>query len=135
MVNSLGFTPEEVKKGMFNEFLSLLIKQNDEFEHSYNEIHITSDGYCTIVEWDKVPYNHDYGGTFQYVDEEHLVVKEVQMPDGVYEWAVDDDMEKDLIDDFIKDNPEYYKDSFGRWHNKKEEEEFAKMLLEEKKDA
>ena len=132
-MNSVAFTPEEVERGMLKELLDFLIEQNTKFEHSYNEIHICSDGVCQIVEWDKVPYSHEYGGTFQYVDEDHLVVKEFNMPDGCYEWAVDDDMEKEIIDDYLKEHPEYYKDVFGRWRNKEEDEAYKKLVLGEDK--
>ena len=69
--NYQSFRPDDIKTGLLNDLLKLLMDFNERAEDRYMEIHITSDGNCTIVEWDCVPYDHSYGGQFVYqVDEE-----------------------------------------------------------------
>ena len=49
--NSMAFTPEEVKKGLHLKLLNTLLDLNAAREDaSYNDIHIWSDSYCTIID-------------------------------------------------------------------------------------
>ena len=67
-MNSMAFPPEE--KENMKKLLKFLVEDYDSEEY-YNEVHITTDGYCTIVEWDTVPYDRSFGGKFEYVDVDH----------------------------------------------------------------
>ena len=127
-MNTQAFTPEEQQKGLHYKLIEFLMKQNEDMEKCYNEIHITSDGYCIIVEWDKVPYSREYGGTFQYIDEDHVVMKEVRLPDGHYEYAFNEEDEKEIWDTFLKGNPGWVKTSYGTWTNEIENEKFKKLM-------
>lgn len=48
--NSEAFTPEEVAKGLHQKLLNTLLEISKEQEDSHYDIHITSDGYCLIIE-------------------------------------------------------------------------------------
>ena len=65
--NQMAFTPEETEQcADFVKYL-MQIKSSDH----YNEICITSDGYCTIVCWTSKTYNNSYGGgSFEFVEED-----------------------------------------------------------------
>lgn len=127
-VNSVGFTPEEVKKGLHLDLINYLLDYNKKSEHHFNEIHITSDGYCLIVEWVNNNYEYMAYNGFKYVDEDHRIFKRVEFPDNHSEY-LDDDEENEAIEEWIKDNPGWEKDRYGMWHNKKEHE-FAENYFE-----
>ena len=115
----MAFAPEE--KENMKKLLKFLVEDYDS-EDYYNEVHITSDGYCTIVEWELVTYDGLLGGKFEYVDGEHEVLKQLIFPDNHYEYVLDDDEEK-VLEEWLKDNPGYKKNSYGSWY-KEEDEDF-----------
>ena len=119
-VNNVAFTPEEVEKGMVIDFIQFLLEQNKKLERSFNDIHITSDSYCTIVEWIQKRYD-DSDESFEYVDGDHLVVKEIYFPDGHYEWVKTKEEEKERWEEFLKEDPGWYQDSYGTWRHKDDE--------------
>ena len=108
-MNSMAFAPEE--KENMKKLLKFLIEDYDSEEY-YNEVHVTTDGYCTIIEWDTVPYDGGFGGKFEYVDENHEVLKIVHFPDHHYEYVLDCD-EKKVMEEWLKENPDYKGDING----------------------
>ena len=72
--NSMAFTPEEVARGQHLKLLKTLFELNaDKEDASYNDIHIWSDGYCTIIDW--VDYNPVFGGgKFEFVSVEGVIM-------------------------------------------------------------
>ena len=66
--NSMAFTPDEVRKGLLDKFVKTLNDLNQEKEQGFIEYHVTTDGFCTIVEFDDL-YIRDEDDKFQYVDE------------------------------------------------------------------
>lgn len=69
-INKMEFSPKDIDQGELTKFLNTLM--NLDCEHVYNEIHIWSDSYTTIVEWAQVPYG---SVQFQFVDDEHYMEK------------------------------------------------------------
>lgn len=66
--NYMAFTPEEVENGMVASTLTFLLHANKISEDHFNDIHVWSDGYCTIVEWIWKDYSGDLErGSFEYV--------------------------------------------------------------------
>ena len=66
--NSQSFTPEEVEQGLMSDLLNYLLDHNKKAKEQYYDIHITTDGYCTIVEWTDVNYDMEYDeGYFKFV--------------------------------------------------------------------
>ena len=126
--NSMAFTPEEVKKGLHLKLLNTLLELNAEREDaSYNDIHIWSDGYCTIIDW--VDYNPEFGcGKFEFVDSDEYVMYEGQFPDNHIEMCWDEEDFNNRLKDWLKENPGWEKTEYGTWYNKKEQEAFRKML-------
>ena len=108
--NSMAFTPEEVEAGLFQKFLDTLIHYNSNSEKHYCDIHITSDGYCTILEWDCVPFTHEWGGEFKHVGFDEDVVHYVELPNGTSVQSTSEQEDREIITDFEKDHPEYHYD-------------------------
>ena len=127
-MNRKAFVPEEVKKGLLKDLLDYLLNYNLKSKDYYNEIHITTDGYCTIVEWEDVPYDKGWGGTFQYIDESHVVMKEVMFPDNHSEYLFDEE-EQEAIDEWLKENPGWKQNEFGIWYNEVECQQLKEELL------
>lgn len=119
--NSMSFTPEEVKKGLHTSLIDYLISLQYSSEHRFNDIHITSDSYCLIVEWVFVPFDHSYGGSFQYVDEDEHVMREVELPSGGYEFIFADEDPNEYLKDWLKEHPGWTRDHFGHWTYEKPE--------------
>lgn len=65
--NKMTFTPKEAEQCA--DFVKYLMQMKS--ADYYNEICITSDGYCTIVCWTQKSYDDSYGGgSFEFVDED-----------------------------------------------------------------
>lgn len=68
--NKMAFTPEEAEQCA--DFVKYLMQMKS--TDNYNEICITSDGYCTIVCWTQKPYNNSYGGGgFDFINEDQNI--------------------------------------------------------------
>lgn len=121
-VNSVAFTPEEIKQGLHIDLLDYLISHNQKNKNSYYDIHITTDGFCTIVEFATITYGIDDGVEgFVFMDEEHELLKRVEFPDGHYDYFNDDEVD-DAFKKWLADHPEWYKDTNNHWHHKYLEE-------------
>lgn len=85
-MNSQAFTPEQVENGELNDLIEYLLNFNKKSDKSYMDIHITSDSYCTIVEWVEIHYDFKGEcGEFKFVDSDEYVMKEIRFPDGHYD--------------------------------------------------
>lgn len=115
--NSMAFTPEEVKKGKPTELVNFLLSCGD--DASFEEIHITTDGYCTIVEW-MSNYYDEHIQYFPFVDEDHDIVKIVEYPDNSTSYARDDEEAKEMLDEWLKDHPTYKQNEFGGWYDERD---------------
>lgn len=111
--NQVAFTPEEVEKGFHLELLNVLLNYNQKSEKHYNDIHITSDGYCFIIEWDQVPYSHEYGGEFKYVAEDEVVMLEKHFPDNHIELCYNEEDYQEKLAEWLKGNPGWEKTVWG----------------------
>ena len=130
--NYQSFTPEEVEQGFHLEFLNTLLNYNKVSKDHYNDIHLTTDGYCTIIEWETIPYNHEYGGSFKYVGEDEVIMLERHFPDNHTELCYDEEDYQEKLAEWLKENPGWVKTSYGTWTNEIENESFRKLLEGEK---
>ena len=118
-VNSEAFTPEDVEKGLhiqlINTLLSLNNQQSDDLD-GFRDIRITTDGYCTIVEW---CYNIGESG-FEFVDYDERIMKQVELPDNTIEYAFDEEDAKELLANWLEEHPGWTKNQYGRWVHESE---------------
>lgn len=119
--NEMAFTPEEVDRGMHVKLLNYLLSYNADSESNYNDIHITTDGYCTVIQWIDRSFEYDEGGSFEFVDSNQRVMTECELPDNSIVMCYDEDEVKETLDNWLKDNPSYEKNEYGRWVNRDEE--------------
>ena len=130
--NYQSFTPEEAEQGLHLEFLNTLLNYNKVSKDHYNDIHLTTDGYCTIIEWETIPYNHEYGGSFKYVGEDEVIMLERHFPDNHTELCYNEEDYQEKLAEWLKENPGWVKTSYGTWTNEIENESFRKLLEGEK---
>ena len=128
--NSQAFTPEEVKKGLHLDLLNYLLDHNKKNETQYYDIHITTDGYCTIIEWTDISYNQEYGpeGKFEFVPADGYVMIEKTFPDNHTELCYNEEDYQERLDEFLKENPGWVKTHYGTWTNEIENEKYRKQL-------
>lgn len=132
--NSQAFTPEEVKKGLHLDLINYLIDYNEKSDGYFNDIHITSDGYCTIIEW--VCERHGEACTgFEFVDHDEEVLKRVHYPDNSFGYASDEDEANDMLMLWLHENPGWEKNEYGHWYNKAEQDRFWQEIEGERKDG
>ena len=118
--NAQAFTPEEVEQGLLQDLLNYLLDYNKKNQTGYYDIHITSDGHCTIVEWTDVNYNNQYGydPRFEFVDYNQQVMTELPLPDGCYRW-IEQRYIQDEVEDAEKEFPDYkYNWALGSWEKR-----------------
>ena len=128
--NYQAFTPEEVEQGLLQDLLNYLLSYNQKCNSDYYDIHITSDGYCSIVEWTDVSYESKYGpeGKFEFVDSDQVIMIEKIFPDNHTELCYDEEDYQERLKEFLEKNPGWIKGPFGNWTNEIENEKFKKML-------
>ena len=121
--NSQYFSKEQVESGSASAFIKMLMDMCYEDNNpSYNDIHIQpEDCGAFTVQWIQVPWDHDYGGTFQYVDEDHVVARECEFPDKSFHLFYDDEDAELEFNQWLEEHPEYKKDAGGHWINDQEE--------------
>ena len=128
-MNSMYFSEEQVKAGELAEFLNVLLKQSYGKGDSYNEIHIKPVGDQSFtVEWICVPWSGNYGGHFEFVNDDQLVMIEKFFPDNHSELCYDEEDYKNKLDTFLKDNPGWVKTDYGTWTNEIENAKFQDEL-------
>ena len=115
-INSVAFSPEDVQKNLHIDLINYLLSFNQKSEDSFFDIHVTSDGFCTIVEFVNLTRGiNDTSEGFVYMDEEHYLLKRVNFPDNSYDYF-DDDVAEEALKNWLADHPGWKKDEFGRWY-------------------
>lgn len=117
--NSQAFTPEEVKKGLHLDLIKYLIDYNMKSQDYFNEIHITNDGYCTIVNWLHDSYSEKVE-EFRYISYDEEVMIRVELPDKSYQYVFTKEEAKETLDNWLKENPSWKQNEYGNWYNTEE---------------
>lgn len=113
--NSQAFTPEQVENNEDQDLLNYLREFNKKSQKSYMEVLITTDGYCKIIKWAEVGYDFQYEvGKFDFVDADEEVFVYVRFPDESSTYVPRGE-EEDTINDWLKEHPGWYKNSWGVW--------------------
>lgn len=119
--NSQAFTPEEVKLGLHFELLNCLLSYNAQATDYFNDIHIDSDGYCTIIEWVQESREEAFT-SFEYVGEDEVILKIVKFPDGSYDYVEDQDEANDRFQLWLHQNPDWERGPNGGYIKQAEKE-------------
>ena len=128
-MNSQTFTPEEVKIGLHLDLIRHLLKMNEQSDTHYNEIKVWTDGYCTIVDWVQRNYNDDYcDDRFELLQSDELIMKEVEFPDGHYDYFTRESADK-ALDEWLIEHPSWKRTQYGQWYNEEEEKYIKEQLL------
>jgi len=112
-MNTQYFSKEMVERGELEELVRFLNKQaysGQEDGKLFNDIHIVPDDCgAFLVEWEQVPFDRSYGGSFKFVetDEGEIVALEKKMPYGEYRLFY---------------NKEQYEEALQEYNAKKESE-------------
>lgn len=115
--NTQAFTPEEVEQGLLQDLINYLLEYNKKCESGYYDIHITSDSYCTIVEWVDINYEFQYEeGKWDFVDADEEVYKGIYLPDNTTQYVPRSEADK-VLPDWLKEHPNWKQDSWGRWYD------------------
>lgn len=123
--NEEAFLPEDVEKGLHIKFIKALLQISSELSESYYDIHITTDSYCTIVQWCNHSCDGECGGSFEYVDEDKVIAEAIYFPNGTTMYAFDEEEKDNLINEFIKEHPEWEMNKYGTWKLKQDEPEYS----------
>lgn len=123
VVNSQSFTQEQVRDGE----LAALVKYLTEYGLGRDElgchmdVHISSDGFVTTVDWVEVVRGFEEMGRFEYVGEDDVVMTEARMPDGSVRTVKKGD-EPNEVHRWLQDNPGWSYDPALGWSDGKDEE-------------
>lgn len=133
-VNSQSFSKEQIENNEMTEFVNMLCKLSYGEGSTYNDIRIRpTDCGGFVVEWAEVSWDHQYGGSFEYVDDDQVVVKEYIFPDNHTELCYNDDDFNERLEEFLKENPGWEKTSYGTWTNTIENEKISSLYEKDEK--
>jgi hypothetical protein len=110
--NSQAFTPEDVEKGLFDDFLKVLFKIQQEAKYTL-DIRIWTDGYCEVVNW--VTSFPECPSTYQLVNGDQFIDEWIsgEDKDGHTVSYRASDLEEDS---FCKVNGIAYDEAKKTWH-------------------
>lgn len=113
--NSMSFSREAMKEGLHLELIKYLVNYHLNNDYHFNDVHITTDGETLIVEWEQVPYDHSFGGSFQYVEEDCLVMRDLDLPDGGNTFIPQDDDPEEYLKEWLNEHPGWKRSDYGHW--------------------
>jgi hypothetical protein len=132
-MNSQYFSEEQVKAGEMDAFLKALRAQDYGKGGYYNDVHIKpADCGAYSVDWAQLRWEGDDDKGFEYVDSEHVLMLEKEMPDGTFgQFFNEDDYEmvlKDWLADELKEGREWKKNEYGHWYEEGEQKRWQEVL-------
>ena len=132
-MNSRYFSDKQIEAGELSEFINLLIKQSYGQSKNYSDIHIKPvDIGAVIVEWMDAPWNGEWGGHWQYIDDDdgEVVMKEYIFPDNHYELFETKEEYEETLKAWLEEHEDerWKKDEYGYWYSEKEQEQWCKSL-------
>ena len=132
-MNSQYFSEEQVKAGEMDAFLKALRAQDYGKGGYYNDVHIKpADCGAYSVDWAQLRWEGDEDKGFEYIDSEHVIMLEKEMPDGTFEQFFNEDdygmILKDWLENQEKDGLIWKKNEYGRWYEEGEQKRGREML-------
>lgn len=121
MMNTKAFIPEEVEQGLHLDLIKHLLDYNSKSKEYYYDIHITTDGYCTIVEWVDRDHEGNFNEGFKHVGEDQRVMTECKLPDNSIIMCYDEEDVNETLEEWLNEHPKWKKDFYGIWYEEDEE--------------
>ncbi len=103
------------------KLVQLLCVNNAHNKYTFNDIRISHDDTSVVVEWTPVLKSEEDDCRWVFKDGEHLLVKQINFPDGSYDFAIEDSDEEFLWDKWKKNHPEWHLGKYHTWVNSMEE--------------
>ena len=113
--NTMSFSREAMKEGLHLELINYLVNYHLNNDPYFNDVHITTDGETLIVEWEQVPYDHSYGGSFQYIEEDCTVMRNVDLPDGSCSFIFENEDTETYIQEWLQEHPGWKRTAYNNW--------------------
>ena len=133
-MNSQYFSKEQIEAGEMQKLLDFLMSEAYGAGDHYNDIHIKpEDCGAFVVEWVQVPWDHQFGGHFELIEEDQVVMLERIFPDNHTELCYDEEDFNNRLKEFLEENPGWEMTSYGTWTNRIENEKFRKEMEKEDK--
>ena len=123
-INRMVFdTSDESESALFTNFLNALLEYNRTSRYDYNDIHISQEESLIVLEWVQIPFDGEWGGKFEFVDDDQQVVTEVTFPDGSYDYAFNQEEKNTMLDKWFKEHPQWKRSPYRGWYENTEEVE------------
>ena len=122
--NSMTFSISDQEKGLHLELINFLLRVNRESEDHSVEFLVKQEDEFVIIEW--IVNYHDYENHFQAIGDDECVMIEYRFPDNHFEYVFSEEEGKELLDEWLKENPGWEKGPYGAWYNKIENERLRK---------
>lgn len=121
-MNNQYFSEEQVKGGELDSFLKALRSMDYGKGDYYNDVHVKpADCGAYVVEWEQMRWEGEENKGFKFVDYEHEVMLEKEMPDGSYLYFFDEHDYKNVLEDWLRDEAEkgrlWKQGPYGRWYD------------------
>lgn len=114
MINSMYFNKEQFENGEMDKFIRQLNDMSYGKGNQQVQILIKpADCGAYIVEFVQIPWDHSYGGHFEYINEEHVVMLERQYPDGTFGQFFDEADYNQALEDWLLENPDWQQTNYG----------------------
>ena len=115
---------EQVKQ--FYNLLKLLMVDNDK---GYNDLHIYQDDFYYIIEWVQNDWSNEYNTNnhWRLLEPEDTIYTDIYLPDHTYQ-SIPKGTEEEFMINWHKENPGWFKNEYGVWVNKKENDKMLKEV-------
>lgn len=131
-MNRQYFSKEQIEAGELHKLLDYLMAEAYGAGEYYNDIHIKpEDCEAFTIEWEQVPWNHQFGGHFELIEEDQVVMIERTFPDNHTELCYDEEDFNERLKEFLEQNPGWVKTTWGTWTNEIENEKWKEYLKKE----
>lgn len=126
-LNSLVFSKKEQELGLHLDFINTLLKLNKESTDHYIEFLVRQEEEFVIIEWCQINYHcEDCYSHFKLVEPDQVVMLEYRFPDNHTEYVFNEEEGKELLEQWLKENPGWEKGPYGAWYNKIENDRLRK---------
>ena len=127
--NSEYFTKEQVEQGLHIKFIEFLLELDGYDRGGVHDIHMYKEDGAVIVEWCIKYYNKSISNDrFEFCGDDDVIMTEVYLPDNSSVYVRNEDEEKEVLEDWLKEHPTWKKNEWGRWYDENEQKEWEEWV-------